>query len=188
MIKKYLLSCLVIASLGTTTGVLAEAPAGAQACSSCHGAKGVSMNPQWPNLAGQNAGYLRAQITAFRDGVRSNPVMAPFVSGLSDGDIEALARWFSQQKPARAANGDTRLVARGEQLSAYCIGCHGMEGRPVANEWPILNGQHAAYLQNQLAMFKSGERKNSHMQAAVARLGDAEFAALAAYYSQREPR
>jgi len=188
VIKKGLLCSFVLVLLPYSNAGVAEAPAAAAACSACHGAKGVSINPQWPNLAGQNAPYLKTQITAFRDGVRANAMMAPFVSGLTDDDVDALASWYSQQKPARTANGDPALVAAGEQLSAYCIGCHGMEGAPVAKEWPQLNGQHAAYLQNQLMMFKKGERENSHMQAVLVPLGEKEFAALAAYYSQREPK
>jgi len=62
-----------------------------------------------------------------------------------------------------------------------------MAGRPVADEWPVLAGQHAAYLKTQLQAYKSGARVNPLMQAAIAQLGDAEFAALAAYYSQMSP-
>jgi cytochrome c553 len=58
---------------------------------------------------------------------------------------------------------------------------------PAAREWPILSGQHAQYLQAQLRAYKGGERINSHMQAAIARFGETEFAALAAYYSQLAP-
>lgn len=170
------------------TGVYAgDAPAAAQACVACHGKTGVSANPEWPNLAGQNAGYLALQIRAFRDGERANPAMAPFVKGLSDADINALAAFYAGQEPARAANGDAALVARGENLSAYCKSCHGMQGRPVADTWPNLAGQHAAYLQKQLVAFHSGERKNTHMQVVVKPMGDPEFAALAAYYSQLAP-
>jgi len=127
------------------------------------------------------------QITAFRDGSRSNPVMMPFVAGLTDADIAALAAYYSAQTPAVAANGDTGLVAVGENLSGYCKACHGMAGVPVADEWPILAGQHAPYLQKQLQAYKSGARINPLMQAAIAHLGDEEFAALAAYYSQLAP-
>ena len=68
-----------------------------------------------------------------------------------------------------------------------CKACHGMAGVPVADEWPVLAGQQAAYLQKQLAAFKSGERINPLMQAAIAHLGDPEYKALAAYYSQLAP-
>lgn len=162
-------------------------PAKAQACVACHGQKGVSSNPEWPNLAGQHAAYLAIQITAFRDGTRDNPAMAPFVGDLTDADISALAAYYASQPRATMANGDQSLVSRGENLSGYCKACHGMQGEPVAQEWPIIAGQHAPYLQKQLAAYKSGARVNPHMQAAIAQFGEAQFAALAAYYSQLQP-
>jgi cytochrome c553 len=180
---------IVLATLLLTSAVVVagDAPAKAQTCIACHGASGVSSNPQWPNLAGQNTLYFAAQMRAFRDGQRSNPIMLPFVSGLTDADIDALANWYAAQQRATAANGDSALVATGENLAAYCNACHGNHGDPVTSEWPIIVGQHAPYLQKQLADFKSGERVNSHMQAAIARFGEPEFAALAAYYSQHKP-
>ena len=62
-----------------------------------------------------------------------------------------------------------------------------MQGVPAADEWPIIAGQHAQYLQQQLAAYKSGARVNPHMQAAIAHLGEEQFKALAAYYSQLSP-
>ena len=169
---------------GANLALAGEAPAQAQACVACHGQTGVSSSAEFPNLAGQHAAYLAIQITAFRDGTRNNPAMAPFVAGLSDADIAALAAYYSTQARATAAAGDPALVSRGENLSGPCKACHGMAGVPVANEWPILAGQQAAYLQKQLAAYKGGERSNPLMQVAIAHLGDREYAALAAYYSQ----
>ena len=171
------------------SGALAaeEVPAQAQACVACHGKEGVSSNPEWPNLAGQNAGYLAAQTTAFREGSRDNPAMMPFVANLSDEDIVVLSEYYSGLSRVTMANGDPTLVAKGENLSAYCKACHGMQGVPATEDWPILAGQHAPYLINQLLAYKSGARVNSHMAAVIARFGEAEFKALAAYYSQLAP-
>ena len=58
---------------------------------------------------------------------------------------------------------------------------------PAAKEWPILAGQNAPYLLKQLLAYKSGDRVNSHMAAVIARFGEPEFKALAAYYSQLAP-
>lgn len=184
--KKWIIASVLALSVAAPT-LAADAPAAAQSCTACHGQTGISSNPEWPNLAGQHEGYLAIQITAFRDGTRSNPVMAPFVANLTDADITALAAYYSSQAPDKAANGDPALVGTGESLSGYCKACHGMAGVPVANEWPILAGQHALYLQKQLAAYKSGARINPLMQAAIAHLGDPQFAALAAYYSQLAP-
>ena len=64
-------------------------------CVACHGADGVSVNPLWPNLAGQQEQYLVAQMKAFRDGVRENAQMGPMSKNLSDQDIEDLAAYYS---------------------------------------------------------------------------------------------
>ena len=173
--------------VAATTAVAGDPPASAQACAACHGQKGVSNNPEWPNLAGQKAGYLADQMRAFRDGVRENPAMAPVIAGLTDEAIAELSAFYAAQPAPSSATGDPALVERGEHLSAYCKACHGMSGQTINEEWPNLAGQHAPYLKKQLQMFKSGERINPSMQAVIARLGDGEFAALAAYYSSLKP-
>ena len=64
-------------------------------CGACHGANGISNNDMWPNLAGQKQGYLVAQMVAFRDGTRNNPMMAPMAANLSDADIADLAAYYA---------------------------------------------------------------------------------------------
>ena len=64
-------------------------------CAACHGPNGISPNDIWPNLAGQKEGYLMAQIKAFRDGQRTNPMMAPMAAPLSDTDIADLAAYYA---------------------------------------------------------------------------------------------
>ena len=67
----------------------------AQSCHACHGSDGLSINTMWPNLAGQKAGYLRKQMIDFRDGRRTDPVMVPLTTNLSDQDIADIAAHFS---------------------------------------------------------------------------------------------
>ncbi|WP_116366008.1 c-type cytochrome [Parahaliea mediterranea] len=166
---------------------IAEAPGPAQSCVACHGQQGQSASAQWPNLAGQHAAYLADQITAFRDGTRENEAMMPFVKELSDEDIQQLADYYAKLPLTTSASGDPALVERGQGLAGYCSACHGMRGEPVAQNWPILAGQHAAYLEQQLKAYKSSKRVHPLMQAALSRLGNDDFKALAAYYSQLVP-
>jgi len=109
----------ILVLTGSNTALADAPPASAQACVACHGENGVSDNPQWPNLAGQHAGYLAIQLKAFKDGSRSNQAMAPFITGLTDSDIAELAEYYSSQAPAVAASGAPALVAAGESLSCY---------------------------------------------------------------------
>ena len=64
-------------------------------CAGCHGTAGISNNPLWPNLAGQQQAYLIKQLKAFRDGSRIDPMMAPMAKPLSDEEIANLAAWYS---------------------------------------------------------------------------------------------
>lgn len=64
-------------------------------CASCHGKKGISSQEIWPNLKGQKAAYLVAQLKAFKDGSRKNPIMNGMAAGLSDADMENIAAYFS---------------------------------------------------------------------------------------------
>lgn len=78
-------------------GDVAAGKAKAAVCAACHGANGISMNPMWPNLAGQKEQYLAKQIKAFRDGTRTDPTMAPMVAALTDDDIANLAAYYAAQ-------------------------------------------------------------------------------------------
>ena len=76
-------------------GDIAVGKSKSAACAGCHGSQGISSNPLWPNLAGQQAGYLVKQLTAFRDGSRTDPMMTPMAKPLSDADIQNLAAWYN---------------------------------------------------------------------------------------------
>lgn len=69
-------------------------------CGACHGANGISLIPSFPNIAGQKAQYLEAQLKAFRDGTRKNPSMSPQAAGLSDEDIANIAAYYAGLNPA----------------------------------------------------------------------------------------
>lgn len=81
----------------------ADAPALAVACQACHGTNGISGNDQIPNLAGQKAGYLAAQLRAFRSGARKHDLMTPVAMALPEADILPLAAWWSTRDRSAAA-------------------------------------------------------------------------------------
>ena len=97
---KKILSLTLLAAVccAPLQGIAGDAAAGktkSATCAACHGANGISPNDMWPNLAGQKEGYLKAQLKAFRDGQRNNPMMAPMAAPLSDADIDDLAAYYS---------------------------------------------------------------------------------------------
>ena len=90
-----LVSSILLASSGVFAKGDAEAgKAKAATCIACHGAKGISTNPIYPNLAGQHAAYISAQLKAFKDGSRKNAVMMPFIKALSDKDMDDLGAYY----------------------------------------------------------------------------------------------
>ena len=64
-------------------------------CSACHGNNGVSVSDAIPNLAGQKAAYLEAQLKALKDGSRKNALMNAIAPQLSNDDIANVAAYFS---------------------------------------------------------------------------------------------
>ena len=72
-------------------------PRAAQACVACHGANGVSINPIWPNLAGQKKEYLVKQLEDFRSGRRVDATMSPMAKTISEDEVHQVAEYFSGQ-------------------------------------------------------------------------------------------
>ena len=82
-------------------GAAADVGAGKQKsmqCAVCHGANGIAVNPDAPNLAGEAPGYIEKQLKAFRSGERKHEQMSIIASSLSDQDIGDLAAWFAAIK------------------------------------------------------------------------------------------
>lgn len=71
-------------------------------CAACHGASGISVSDTIPNLAGQRAAYLEAQLKALKDGSRKNPVMNAIAAQLGNEDIANIAAFFAAQPGASA--------------------------------------------------------------------------------------
>jgi len=80
------------------TVLAADAQQLAGRCVSCHGANGISTNPAYPNLAGQNAPYLLKQMRDFQSGKRADPIMGAMVKGLSEADMDTLANHYNKMK------------------------------------------------------------------------------------------
>lgn len=92
---------LTAATLFATSAVTGEVAGGrvkANACAVCHGPMGLATLPDAPNLAGQPAMYLAAQLKAYRGGARQHEVMSLMAKPLSDTDIEDLAAWYASLK------------------------------------------------------------------------------------------
>ena len=99
-----LTTCLL--SLGMSSGVQAD---GAElfktrACFSCHGMDGnTPISPEFPKIAGQNAGYAFNQMRDIKNGARSNgqsAAMKGIMAAVSEEEMKEIAAWLrSLRKP-----------------------------------------------------------------------------------------
>ncbi len=92
---------MLLAVSGTMAGDIEAGEVKAILCAACHGHNGISINNNWPNLAGQKEAYIVKQLKDFRDGRRSGEVMPETAQSLSDEDIEDLAAYYSSLDPNR---------------------------------------------------------------------------------------
>jgi len=94
-------TALTLAAGANVAYAAGDAAAGkrkAATCAGCHGAKGISATPMYPNLAGQKAAYTAKQLKAFKDGVRVEPTMKAMAGALSDADMANLGAYYESLK------------------------------------------------------------------------------------------
>lgn len=84
---------------------------GVPACASCHGSDLAGLAPDFPALAGQYAGYIEAQLSAWQHGRRSNDplgLMQNVAQGLDGDDVKAVAAYLAWLRPG----GDNAVPAK----------------------------------------------------------------------------
>jgi cytochrome c553 len=166
-------------------------------CSTCHGARGISVSPTFPHLAGQQAAYLEAQLKAFRDRSRADPHAQAFMWGmaaqLTDSTIAEIAAYFAAQPPAKGTPAGSAEIASGKKIFEEgiaapqvqpCQSCHmpNAEGNAV---FPRLAGQHRGYLERQLEVYATGLRANPIMHESAKNLSALQISQVAAFLSSR---
>lgn len=175
-----------------------DALAGAEpGCARCHGTDGAG-SAAFPRLAGQNAAYLLASLEAYAEGRRSSGIMEQAVAGLDAEALQAAAAHYAAtEAPAAEAppgpeHGAT-LAREGDPARGIpaCATCHGLEAGPRFAAYPVLAGQEAWYLEQQLRLLRAGERGGTAfapiMQTVAERLSDADIAAVAAHFAGLRP-
>src|SRR5262249_16838219 len=79
-----------------SAGKAASAP-----CAGCHGDQGVSANPMWPSLAGQDARYLADALKAYKEGSRDDATMKALAASLDERTINDIASYYATLPPAQ---------------------------------------------------------------------------------------
>lgn len=173
-----------------------------QVCSNCHGMNGVSVSPNFPELAAQTPDYLVAQLHAFKSHGRQDPAGFEYMWGLSrnltDAQMQALASYYAAQAPAPgrpAGVGDPhngeRIFTGGipEHNVPACASCHGAKAQ--GNDgFPRLAGQHADYVVKQLMVFQRTDQRpeGAAMKVVAHELRDTDMRDVAAYLQGLDTR
>ncbi|MEM8957507.1 MAG: c-type cytochrome [Pseudomonadota bacterium] len=166
-------------------GLIGDPDAGrakAGQCRTCHGLDGFARIPIAPHIGGEPEGYLRGQLTAFRDGVRVHEMMSVVAKGLSDQDIADLGAWYG----AHTATASLPAALDDDAAPAACAACHGADGLGLTGDAPNLAGETSMYIDTQLKAFRSGKREHEIMSSIAADLSNDEIRALAQWYADIE--
>jgi cytochrome c553 len=165
-----------------------------EVCVACHGEQGVSVAPQFPNLAGQSGAAIYKQLNDYRSGSRTNQLMTDIAKALDEATLADVAAYYAGQ-PKRNPNPETladappaivHLVELGDPNRNIppCAACHRPgSGGPI--ETPILSEQGQEYIALQLKMYAAGDRRNDvygRMRSIASKLTPAEIDGLAKYY------
>ena len=89
----------IVMSMPIYAGDIAKGKEKSVVCAGCHGANGIGLSQEFPNLAGQKEVYILKQLKAFKSGARKDPTMTTMVVALENKDMENLAAYFSSLKP-----------------------------------------------------------------------------------------
>lgn len=171
-------------------------PGGAVACARCHGFDGqADGSGAFPKLAAQSSRYLAKQLKAYASGVRQNAIMQPIAKGLTDSEVDSVAKYYATLPPSALPSRPVaaELLARGQQLAKVgdlnlrlqaCESCHGPNGQGEPPAVPYLAGQYGHYITVQIQMFRLGNRKSQQMQDPSHALRQQDVDAVAAYFEQ----
>lgn len=177
---------------------------GLAACSRCHGLDGAGRaSGAFPRLDIQSADYLFAQLQAFAAGTRHSGIMQPVAAELEATEMRRLADYYSAREPAhppKPAEADEQLLALGHALTTNglpdqgippCNSCHAQDHALHNPLYPSLAGQYASYMAQQLALFKTGKRRDTPsaeiMSVIAQRLSVQQIDAVSLYLSTLPP-
>ena len=178
----------VIASVtSVTVGAEGNAERGKVLAYTCHGCHGIPNyknaypNYSVPKLGGQHAKYLEGALREYASGERSHPTMHAQAVTQTDQDRADIAA-FLQGQPALTKE----VVGTPPAATGTCVACHGADGaNTVADDYPVLAGQHADYIVQALNDYKSGKRKNAVMAGIISGVDAKEFPAIADFFSRQ---
>jgi cytochrome c553 len=161
-------------------------------CYGCHGVvnyKNAYPDYSVPKLRHQNSAYLISALQEYREGTRPHATMHAQAASLSDQDIEDIAAYLQGAEAVKP--GAASASSKTPKQVAACVACHGENGlgveAPLNPKPPVLAGQHADYLEQALAAYRNGRRKNVVMDGMAQLLTSDEDVRIAAEYFADHP-
>lgn len=175
---------------------VAQAPAAAENCASCHNDNGVTTDPNIPTIAGVGSFFLENQFAIFAEEARPCAADAfsedeaedhcALVSNVSEDDRMALAEYYGEMSfEPFEQEFDAALAEQGASIHAEsCDRCHTSSGGEPFDDAGILAGQPIPYLIEQFKHYKAGERWQPESMAEVMQLEEEQMKALANFYAR----
>ena len=180
------------------------------ACARCHGLNGEgSKSGGVPRIAGQRPDYFSMTLSDYALGIRPSGIMGPVATYLTDADKQKLAAYYGSLGDGSSPGSGTRreipsveprMLQLGGAIAAVgipslsipaCEACHGPKGlaKDKNPRYPALAGQHFAYLEQQLKLWRSAARGGSFdqiMSTVVRNITDEQIRAVSLYYANLE--
>ncbi len=182
---------LGVIATATSAGASAEGNVenGKKLAYTCHGCHGIpNYKNAWPSysvprLGNQNAGYLTVALGEYASGERSHPTMHSHAVTLSAQDRADIAAYLQSEGVDESAE----VIGTPPIATQTCVQCHGANGaKALSAEYPALAGQYPDYLVRALQDYKSGKRKNPIMAGIIAGVNEADFEAIALFFSRQQ--
>ena len=189
---KIALGAVLVAAMNVA---VAQAPAAAENCASCHNDNGVTTDASIPTIAGVGSFFLENQFAIFAESARPCAADAfsddeaadhcALVSNLSEDDRMALAEYYGEMSfEPFEQEADAALAEQGGSIhAANCDRCHTASGSEPFDDAGILAGQPIPYLIEQFKHYKAGERWQPESMAEVMQLEEDQMKALANFYA-----
>jgi cytochrome c553 len=202
----------LIGDLNTATSASVSTVAGfiggdLTACARCHGLQGEGSRAGGvPSIAGQKPEYIAMTLTDYALGTRPSGIMGPIATYLTGAEKQKLAEYYSTLgsglTPSGESRGETafaepRMLQLGSAIATVgipslsipaCEACHGPNGAAAEKNarYPKLAGQHFAYLEQQMKLWRAASRGGTFdqiMATVVRNITDEQIRAVSLYYA-----
>ena len=153
-------------------------------CISCHGEKGMPVEPDMPIIWGQQFYYIYLQLKDYKAARRHSEVMNDVVAELSRSEMKAVAQYFSEKAwplTGYRSGRDDDVKGQTAADAGLCYQCH-IGGYVGTSGVPRLAGQQVGYLERTMIEFKYKIRRNAQAKGSLfATYDDGDITALARY-------